>query len=139
MKLKPIITIFLFLISISAYSTQIEDYYGHYQSINSKNKISFIFNSNGVVNFSINKVNIDTTSFHWYELNRYGSSQIINIEFEDNKGCSYSIMLFLDNFEEDNIWAAGYYVKYKYDEDNDKVTVFERQVLELRCKSLYRR
>jgi len=137
---KIILTIiFLFTISISAYSTQIEYYFGYYQSIKSKNKISFIFDSNGVVNFSINKINIDTTSFNWYELARYASSQIINIAFEDNKGYSHDIMLFLDNFEEDNIWAAGYYVKYKYDEDNNKSTVFERQVLELRCKPLYRR
>jgi hypothetical protein len=135
MNRKIITTIFLFLISISVYSTNIEEYFGKYQSINSKHEISFILNEHGVLNLSINNISIDSTSLIHDYLGIFGSTLNFQINFDDNEKYSNIIQLFIVKIEEEIIIVTGYYMRYKMN-DEGKIIVIEKQALELTYSSL---
>jgi len=129
MNTKIIAIIFLFFISISAYSTE-DGYFGIYQSVKSKRKISFVLNERGVVNLSIKKIEIDTTTLTWNYLARFGSSQVFEIMFRDNKKQLHVLHLFIVEIKDNFFWAAGYYMQYKRN-DSDEIIVANKQVVEL--------
>jgi len=135
MNIRIIATIFLFLISISAYSSDNEAVYcGRYKSVKSKCKISFDLKDCGLKNLSVNKIKIDTTSITLYDIGIYGSTHILEIDFKNDE-YNYNIMLFIVEFKRGFLWVVGYYMKYKSDDDYNMI-VLEKQTLELKWEPL---
>ena len=134
MNNKIIATAFLFLLSISAYSSE-DVYCGRYKSVKSKCKISFDLTYCGLKNLSVNKIKIDTNSITWDYLSRFGSTQIFEIDFNDDK-YEYNIMLFIVEIERDCFWATGYYMKYNSKAPYHDMIVLEKQTLKLKWESL---
>ena len=131
---RGIITIiFLFTISISAYSSE-DVYCGKYKSVKSKFKISFDLTDCGLKNLSVNKIKIDTTSITWRYLDGYGNTQLFEIDFNDDK-YTYNIKFFIIEIERGFFWVAGYYIKYN-SKDDDDMMVLEKQILELKWEPL---
>jgi len=120
----------MFLTSMPMYSTDIEEYFGKYQSINSKHDISFILNEEGVLNLSIDNIDIDSTSLTYDYLGIFGSTLAFQIKFNDNEKYSNIIQLFIVNIEGEIAIVTGYYMRYKTN-DEYKITIMEKQALEM--------
>ena len=133
MNTKIMITIFFYLLSNSVYSTDIEEYFGKYQSINSTYKMSFILNEQGVLNLSIDKINIDLNSLTYDYLGIYGNTLVFQIKFDDDKKYSNIIQLFIVKIEEEIIIVTGYHMRYKLNNEY-KITDIKKHLLELTYK-----
>ena len=120
---------FFFLIAISVYSTELNEYFGKYQSVNPKNEVSFILNEQGVSNLSINNVVIDYPTLTHDYLGIIGGALVFRIEFNDNSKYS-NIQLFIVNFEREIIVVTGYYMQYQMNNEDD-YTLLKTQALEL--------
>jgi hypothetical protein len=122
---------FLFLISVSAYSTHEEDYYGRYQSINPKCKIAFTFDEKGVSNLSVNKLRFNKDSVINDLLGAYSNSLLFQIEFDDLEGYSNTIKLLILQMNREIVIVSGYYIRFKYNEKTDTSIILEKCALEL--------
>jgi hypothetical protein len=122
---------FLFLISMSVYSTHEEHYYGKYQSINPKCKISFIFDENDISKLSVNNLGIDAASITSDLLGVHGNSLLFQINFNDIDKNSNIIKLLIVQVNRKIILVSGYYIRYKYIEKSDTYVILEKHALEL--------
>jgi len=133
MNTKIVITVLFSLLSISVYSTDLEEYFGKYQSVNSKDKMSFILNERGVLNLSIDKIDIDLNSLTYDYLGIYGGTLVFQIKFDDNKKYSNIIQLFIVKIEEEIVIVTGYHIQYKTNNEY-KITDIKKQTLVLSYK-----
>ena len=132
---RKITLLLFFSIPIFAYSTDIEDYFGKYQSINSEIKIKFILNEHGILGLSVNEVCIDSTSFTYDYLGIFFGTMTCQMDFNDNNMNSYCIQLYIVQIEEEIILVSGYFMQYKYKE-GDKIKIIKKQVLEFSFEKL---
>ena len=117
------------------YSTNIEDYYGKYQSINSELKVNFTYGDSGVVNLSVNEINIDSTSL-WQDYSWLPNSAtvLLGIRFCDNEGYRYAINLFIVKFDNKVILVTGFYMHFK--ENEDKIYNVENNLTDVKIQAI---
>jgi hypothetical protein len=132
---KILISLTLFLaFSAQAFSSE-EDYFGKYSSINNGIKVAFTLNENGISDLIIDSIKVDIKTLTYDYLAIYGSSQVFQINFDDDKKCSNVIKLFIVKSDGVFIITTGYYLQYKMS-DNEKLTVVRKQALELAYKKI---
>ena len=127
--MKIAATVFLFLIALSTYSTNLDEYWGKYQSIDPENGVSFILNRQGVSNLSVNGTVIDPSTLTYDYLGIREGMLHFRIEFNDGKEFSV-IRLFILNFNREIVLTIGYYLRYQVDDAGDP-TLLKVQALEL--------
>lgn len=126
---KKVIITFLFLsIFFNSFSTNIEDYYGRYTSINKGIRMNFLLNEKGVTDLHMDGVDYDVKTYDF--LGVFGDSEVLEIRFSDKNRNDNIIKMFIVTNQNKFVISAGYYIKF--DSNSDDHTIIKKKALEFK-------
>lgn len=127
--------LFLILVAFSVCAATEEGCFGEYTAIKNDLTLRFKIDEDGVHILHVNKWAIDTSSVKLSYLGIFGSTQLIEITFEDNQKFNNNIQALLIFNHSKFVIGSGYYLRYKTGKDETLLVNFKKTI-DLKYKPL---